>query len=196
MKKGTLTGIIVIAVLAIICIWGFGQYNTLVEKQENVETAWAQVENQYQRRMDLIPNLVNTVKGYATHEATTLEAVVEARSKATAVTINAASLTEDNLQAFQAAQGELSNALGRLMAIREAYPELKANQNFRDLQSQLEGTENRITVARNAFNEQARIYNIGIRRFPTNIIAGIFGFEKKPLFQAETGAERAPMVEF
>lgn len=196
MKKGTLTGIIIIAVLAIICIWGFGQYNTLVEKQENVETAWAQVENQYQRRMDLIPNLVNTVKGYAAHEAGTLEAVVEARSKATTVNIDATSLTEDNLQAFQAAQGELSNALGRLMAIREAYPELKANQNFRDLQSQLEGTENRITVARNAFNEQARIYNIGIRRFPTNIIASIFGFEKKPLFQAETGAERAPMVEF
>lgn len=196
MKKGTLAGIIIIAVLAIICIWGFGQYNTLVEKQENVETAWAQVENQYQRRMDLIPNLVNTVKGYAAHESATLEAVVAARSKATSVTVDAGSLTEANLQAFQEAQGELSNALGRLMAIREAYPDLKANRNFRDLQSQLEGTENRITVARNAFNEQARIYNIGIRRFPANIIAGICGFDKKPLFQAETGAEHAPVVQF
>ncbi|MCM1035276.1 MAG: LemA family protein [Paludibacter sp.] len=196
MKKGTLAGIIIIAVIAIVAIWGFGKYNTLVEKQENVDTAWAQVENQYQRRMDLIPNLVNTVKGYAAHESATLEAVIEARSKATSVSIDAASLTETNLQAFQQAQGELSNALGRLMAVREAYPDLKANQNFLELQSQLEGTENRITVARNAFNEQARLYNIAIRRFPANMVAGMCGFEKKPLFKAEAGAEHAPVVEF
>lgn len=196
MKKGTLAGIIILAVIALICIWGFGKYNTLVEKEENVETAWAQVENQYQRRMDLVPQLVGVVKGYAQHESNTLEAVIEARSKATSITIDANSLTEENLQAFQAAQGELGSALNRLMAISESYPDLKANQNFLELQSQLEGTENRLAVARNAYNEQVRIFNISVRRFPDNIVAGMFGFEKKALFQAAEEAHKAPVVEF
>ncbi|MCI7576331.1 MAG: LemA family protein [Bacteroidales bacterium] len=196
MKKGTLAGIIILAVIALICIWGFGKYNTLVEKEENVETAWAQVENQYQRRMDLVPQLVGVVKGYAQHESNTLEAVIEARSKATSITIDANSLTEENLQAFQAAQGELGSALSRLMAISESYPDLKANQNFLELQSQLEGTENRLAVARNAYNEQVRIFNISVRRFPDNIVAGMFGFEKKALFQAAEEAHKAPVVEF
>ena len=196
MKKGTLAGIIILAVIALICIWGFGNYNTLVEKEENVETAWAQVENQYQRRMDLVPQLVGVVKGYAQHESNTLEAVIEARSKATSITIDANSLTEENLQAFQAAQGELGSALSRLMAISESYPDLKANQNFLELQSQLEGTENRLAVARNAYNEQVRIFNISVRRFPDNIVAGMFGFEKKALFQAAEEAHKAPVVEF
>lgn len=196
MKKGTLAGIIILAVIALICIWGFGKYNTLVEKEENVETAWAQVENQYQRRMDLVPQLVGVVKGYAQHESNTLEAVIEARSKATSITIDASSLTEENLQAFQAAQGELGSALSRLMAISESYPDLKANQNFLELQSQLEGTENRLAVARNAYNEQVRIFNISVRRFPDNIVAGMFGFEKKALFQAAEEAHKAPVVEF
>lgn len=196
MKKGTLAGIIILAVIALICIWGFGKYNTLVEKEENVETAWAQVENQYQRRMDLVPQLVGVVKGYAQHESNTLEAVIEARSKATSITIDANSLTEENLQAFQAAQGELGSALNRLMAISESYPDLKANQNFLELQSQLEGTENRLAVARNVYNEQVRIFNISVRRFPDNIVAGMFGFEKKALFQAAEEAHKAPVVEF
>lgn len=196
MKKGTLAGIIILAVIALICIWGFGKYNTLVEKEENVETAWAQVENQYQRRMDLVPQLVGVVKGYAQHESNTLEAVIEARSKATSITIDANSLTEENLQAFQAAQGELGSALSRLIAISESYPDLKANQNFLELQSQLEGTENRLAVARNAYNEQVRIFNISVRRFPDNIVAGMFGFEKKALFQAAEEAHKAPVVEF
>lgn len=196
MKKGTLAGIIILAVIALICIWGFGKYNTLVEKEENVETAWAQVENQYQRRMDLVPQLVGVVKGYAQHESNTLEAVIEARSKATSITLDASSLTEENLQAFQAAQGELGSALSRLMAISESYPDLKANQNFLELQSQLEGTENRLAVARNAYNEQVRIFNISVRRFPDNIVAGMFGFEKKALFQAAEEAHKAPVVEF
>lgn len=196
MKKGTLAGIIILAVIALICIWGFGKYNTLVEKEENVETAWAQVENQYQRRMDLVPQLVGVVKGYAQHESNTLEAVIEARSKATSITIDANSLTEENLQAFQAAQGELGSALSRLIAISESYPDLKANQNFLELQSQLEGTENRLAVARNAYNEQVRIFNISVRRFPDNIVAGMFGFEKKALFQAAEEAHKTPVVEF
>ncbi|MGM9831579.1 MAG: LemA family protein [Paludibacteraceae bacterium] len=196
MKKGTLAGIIILAVIALICIWGFGKYNTLVEKEENVETAWAQVENQYQRRMDLVPQLVGVVKGYAEHESATLESVIEARSKATSITLDASSLTEENLQAFQAAQGELGSALSRLMAISESYPDLKANQNFLELQSQLEGTENRLAVARNAYNEQVRIFNISVRRFPDNIVAGMFGFEKKALFQAAEEAHKAPVVEF
>lgn len=196
MSKGTLTGIIIAAVLALVCIYGFGAYNTLVEKQENVETAWAQVESQYQRRIDLVPNLVNTVKGYATHEASTLQAVTDARAKATAITLSADNLTAESLQAYTTAQSELGGALSRLMAIREAYPDLKANENFRDLQSQLEGTENRIAVARNAFNEQAREYNTFVRRFPSNIIATLAGFEKKPYFEAESNAAKAPTVEF
>lgn len=196
MKKNSLIAIVVIALIATLAIWGIGVYNKCVVAEENVETSWAQVENQYQRRADLIPNLVNTVKGYAAHEQNALEAVVAARAQATAITLDASKLTEDQLQAFQDAQGQLSAALGRLLAVSEAYPDLKANQNFLELQAQLEGTENRITVARNTFNEQAKTYNVLIRRFPTSLIAGMLGFDKKPYFAAEAGAEKAPTVEF
>ena len=196
MKKSTLIAIIVLALIPIIALWGVKSYNQFVTAEENVETAWSQVENQYQRRSDLIPNLVNTVKGYAAHEQTTLEQVIAARAQATAIKLDAAQMTADQIQAFNDAQGQLSMALGRLMAVSEAYPDLKANQNFLELQAQLEGTENRITVARNTFNEQAKAYNVLVRRFPKNIIAQMFGFEKKPYFEAETGAEKAPTVEF
>lgn len=196
MKKGTLITLVVLAAIALVVIWGFGQYNNLVTQEESVESAWSQVENQYQRRLDLVPNLVNTVKGYAAHEQNTFTAVVEARTKATSIQINVNDLSEENLKAFENAQNELSSALGRLIAISEAYPELKANENFLKLQDQLEGTENRITVARNAFNEAARSYNTMVRRFPANIIAGICGFGKKPYFEAAEGADKAPAVEF
>ena len=196
MKKSTFIAIIVLALIAIIALWGVKSYNQFVTAEENVETAWSQVENQYQRRSDLIPNLVNTVKGYAAHEQTTLEQVIAARAQATAIKLDAAQMTADQIQAFNDAQGQLSMALGRLMAVSEAYPDLKANQNFLELQAQLEGTENRITVARNTFNEQAKAYNVLIRRFPKSIIAQQFGFEKKPYFEAEEGAEKAPTVEF
>jgi len=182
--------------LAAIVFWGVGIYNALVTAEENVETSWAQVENQYQRRSDLVPNLVATVKGYASHEATVLENVVNARSKATQMTIDPSKATPEQLQAYQAAQGELSQALGRLLALSESYPDLKASQNFLELQSQLEGTENRIAVARNAFNEAAKQFNVRIRRFPSNIIAGMCGFEKKAYFEAEAGANKAPEVQF
>ena len=195
MKKG-LSWIVVLGVLAIIAIWVANVYNGLVVQQEEVETAWAQVENQYQRRIDLIPNLVATVKGYATHEQETLQGVIDARAKATQVTVDPTNATPEQLAAFQAAQGELSQALGRLLAVAESYPDLKANENFRDLQQQLEGTENRIAVARQNFNDAARKYNTEIRRFPKNIIAGAFGFERKPYFEAEEGANKAPKVEF
>lgn len=171
-------------------------YNSLVEKQESVESAWSQVENVYQRRADLIPNLVNTVKGYAAHEKETLEGVIEARSKATKITVSADDLSEENIKKFQAAQGELQQALGKLLAITENYPDLKANENFRDLQAQLEGTENRITVERQKFNETVKVYNTSIRKFPTTIYAGWFGFEKKGYFEAQAGAEKAPEVQF
>lgn len=171
-------------------------YNSLVSSEEAVEAAWSQVENQYQRRADLVPNLVATVKGYAAHEQETLQGVVDARAKATQITIDPANATPEQLAAFQAAQGELSQALGRLLAVAENYPDLKANENFRDLQAQLEGTENRITVARQEFNETARAYNQKVRRFPSNIVAMIFGFEKKPYFEAEAGAQSAPTVAF
>ena len=171
-------------------------YNSMVEADENVKAQWAKVENQYQRRADLIPNLVNTVKGYAEHEAGTLEAVVEARAKATQVTIDAENLTEENIKAYQEAQGELSQALGRLLAVTENYPDLKANENFRDLQVQLEGTENRIATERGHYSEMVAGYNAMIRKFPAVITAKIFGFEAKPQFAAETGAEKAPVVEF
>ena len=171
-------------------------YNSLVSSEEAVEAAWSQVENQYQRRADLVPNLVATVKGYAAHEQETLQGVVDARAKATQITIDPANATPEQLAAFQAAQGELSQALGRLLAVAENYPDLKANENFRDLQAQLEGTENRIAVARQEFNETARAYNQKVRRFPSNIVAMIFGFEKKPYFEAEAGAQAAPTVAF
>lgn len=195
MKKGTIW-IVVLAALAIIILWGVGVYNGLVSAEEQVESAWAQVENQYQRRADLVPNLVATVKGYAAHEQETLEGVIEARAKATQITIDPTNATADQLAAFQAAQGELSQALGRLLAVAENYPDLKANENFRDLQQQLEGTENRIAVARQLFNDEARNFNTKVRRFPNNIIASMCGFEKKPYFEAEEGARTAPKVEF
>lgn len=195
MKKA-LPWIVVLGVLAIIIFWGVGQYNSIVTAEESVETSWAQVENQYQRRSDLIPNLVNTVKGYAAHESQTLENVVNARAKATQITVDPTNITAEQLASFQQAQGELSAALGKLLTIREDYPDLKADKSFLELQSQLEGTENRITVARNNFNETARSYNTTIRRFPNNIIASMFGFEKKPYFEAQAGAEQAPTVQF
>lgn len=195
MKKA-LPWIVVLGILAIIALWVANAYNSFVAAEEEVESAWSQVENQYQRRADLVPNLVATVKGYAAHEQETLEGVVEARAKATRITIDPANATPEQLAAYQSAQGELSQALGRLLALAENYPDLKANENFRDLQQQLEGTENRIAIARQLFNESARKYNTKIRRFPNNIIAGICGFEKKPYFEAEEEAAKAPKVEF
>jgi len=194
MKK---TGIIVIiALIAILFLWGMGGYNGLANSQENVKSQWGNVENQYQRRADLIPNLVETVKGYATHEKSTFEEVIAARAKATQITVDPTNLTPEKLQEFQAAQGQLSSALGRLIAVAENYPDLKANQNFLELQAQLEGTENRISVERNKFNEMAKEYDVAIRRFPKNIIAGIFNFNNIPYFAAEKGAEKAPSVKF
>ncbi|MBR5574723.1 MAG: LemA family protein [Paludibacteraceae bacterium] len=196
MNKKTLTWIVVLGVLAIVIIWGVGRYNAIITAEENVNTAWSQVENQYQRRADLIPNLVETVKGYAAHESATLEDVIAARAKATQVVVDPTNATAEQIAAFQAAQGELSQALGRLMAISENYPDLKASQNFAALQSQLEGTENRITVARNNFNEMARQFNTMIRRFPTNLIANAMNAEKRPYFEANDGADKAPQVQF
>ena len=196
MKKNVLITIIVLAVIGMIAAWLIGRYNVMVTMEENVENAWGQVENQYQRRMDLIPNLVSTVKGYATHEQSTYTAVMEARAKATQIPIDPANATPEQLAAYQNAQGELSQALGRLLAVAENYPELKANENFKQLMDQLEGTENRITFARNTFNDTAKEYNTFIRRFPANIVASMFGFQYKPYFKAEEGAEKAPKVEF
>lgn len=191
---------ITIAIIVVLLFAGYswvkGTYNTMVTQDEGVKTAWSQVENQYQRRMDLIPNLVNTVKGYATHEKETLEGVVSARAEATKTTIDPSNLNEESMKKFQAAQGELSSALSRLMVVLERYPDLKANQNFSELQAQLEGTKNRISVERKRFNETAQSYNTYIRTFPTNILAGMFGFQPKAYFSAESGAEKAPKVEF
>ncbi len=171
-------------------------YNSLVDKQQQVESSWAEVENQYQRRADLIPNLVATVKGYAQHESKTLEEVTQARAKATSVTIDASNLNEETLAQFQQAQGELSSALSRLLAVTENYPDLKANENFRDLQAQLEGTENRVATARTRFTQVVADYNASIKKFPTVIYASWFGFDAKPQFKAEAGAEKAPEVNF
>lgn len=193
MKK---TWIIVIAVIAVIAIYFTSTYNSMVAQEEAVSTAWSNVENQYQRRSDLIPNLVNTVKGYAAHEKETFEAVVSARAKATQTTVSIDDLTPEKMQAYQRAQGEVGSALSRLLAVTENYPELKANENFKELQAQLEGTENRISVERRKFNETARKYNTAIRKFPRNIVAGMFGFEKRPYFEAEEGSEKAPEVKF
>lgn len=186
----------IIAVVALVPFFTSCNYNSLVEKQQRVDEAWANVENQYQRRADLIPNLVSTVKGYAVHESATLEKVTAARAKATSITIDPANLDEASLQKYQQAQGELSQALKSLLAVSEAYPELKANENFLALQSQLEGTENRISTARKNYTEIVRDYNTSIKSFPTMIYAGWFGFEAKPQFKAEAGAEKAPKVEF
>ena len=193
MKKST---IMLVAVIAALAMWVISAYNGIVKMDESVSTAWSNVENQYQRRTDLIPNLVNTVKGYAAHEKETFEAVVSARSKATQMTVDPENLTPEKLQEYQKAQGEIGAALGRLLAITENYPELKANENFKELQAQLEGTENRISVERRNFNEVARTYNTSIRTFPKSILAGIFGFDKRPYFEAEEGANKAPEVKF
>jgi LemA protein len=196
MKTGLRVLIIVVAIVAIIVLWGSKAYNGLVTKQENVTSQWGNVETAYQRRADLIPNFVNTVKGAADFEQTTLTQVIEARAKATSVTIDPANMTAENMQQFQAAQGQVTSALSRLMVVVEQYPELKATQNFRDLQVELEGTENRISVERKKFNDIALIYNTQVRRFPSNIFAGMFGFEKKPYFESAEGSERAPEVKF
>lgn len=188
--------IITIVVIALVAIWGISSYNGLVSMDENVSNQWANVETQYQRRSDLIPNLVNTVKGYAKHESETLESVMAARSQATQVKIDPSNCTPQQLAAYQKAQGDVTTALGKLLAVTENYPDLKANQNFLELQSQLEGTENRINVARKDFNDTAKKYNTSLRRFPRNIIASMFGFEKRNYFEAEAGAEKAPKVEF
>lgn len=199
MKKGIKIGLIVLAVLVIVGLissYFIRSYNHLVAQNEAVSGQWANVENQYQRRADLIPNLVNTVKGYATHEQQTLTEVIEARAKATQTQITFDELNEETLAQYNQAQGELSAALGRLMVVSEAYPALQANQNFRDLQTQLEGTENRIATERRRFNEMVQSYNVYVQQFPRNVIAGMFGFKPKSFFAAEPGAEKAPKVEF
>ncbi len=196
MKKGSVILFVVLGLLLIGGCMSCGSYNNLVQQDENVKAKWGEVQNQYQRRADLVPNLVNTVKGAAGHERNTLEAVVNARAKATSVQVDPENLTPEKLQQFQQAQGELSQALGRLMVVVERYPDLKANQNFLSLQDQLEGTENRITVARKNFNESVQQYNTMVRRFPTNIWAGMFGFERKGTFEADEAAQRAPTVQF
>lgn len=189
---------LIILVLGLFVTLSFSScgYNTMVNKEENVKGKWAQVENAYQRRADLIPNLVNTVKGAADFEQETLTQVIEARAKATSVTVDPSNLTPEAIQEFQQSQDALSQSLGRLLVSVERYPELKANQNFLDLQVQLEGTENRISTERRAFNEATQDYNATVRRFPNNIMAGIFGFKQKGYFAAEAGAERAPEVQF
>ena len=195
-KPKHLGWIIAGVVVLVLLFWGIGGYNGLVSQDEEVNNKWSNVETQYQRRSDLIPNLVSTVKGYAQHESKTLEAVMAARSQATQVKIDPSNCTPQQLAQYQKAQGDVTSALGKLLAITENYPDLKANQNFLELQSQLEGTENRITVARKDFNDAAKEYNVAIRRFPKSIIAGICGFDKKAYFEAEAGAEKAPKVEF
>jgi LemA protein len=193
LTKGTIG---IIAAVVVIAMWAASAYNSMVSEQENATTALANVQSAYQRRADLIPNLVEVVKGYAEHEKGTFEAVVNARAKATQITLDPTNLTPEKLQEYQKAQGELGAALGRLIAVQENYPDLKANENFKDLQVQLEGTENRINEARNKFNAVVQQYNVVIRSFPKNILAGIFGFDKMNKFEAETGAESAPKVKF
>lgn len=196
MKKGYIVLIVIAAIILIIFLWFRGSYNGMVKMNEQVAAQWSNVENQYQRRLDLIPNLVNTVKGYASHEQKTLTDVVEARAKATQPRISFDNLDETTLRRINQTQGELSSALSRLLAISESYPDLKANQNFLELQAQLEGTENRIAVERRKFNDMVRQYNAYIRQFPKNLVAGMFGFTPKPYFEATAGAENAPKVEF
>ncbi len=200
MKKSCLFTLIIVAFFALTALgfilWGTKIYNGMVSMRESVTSQWANVETQYQRRADLIPNFVNTVKGAADFEQETLTRVIEARAKATSVTIDPSNMTQANLQQFQQAQGEVSSALSRLMVVVEKYPELKATQNFRDLQVELEGTENRISTERRKFNEVAQSYNTYIKRFPQNFLAGMFGFSERPYFQSESGAEKAPEVKF
>ena len=196
MKKSSIILIAVVLVIFFMITSAIGKYNNMVTLEEGVDAAWSQVENVYQRRADLIPNLVATVKGYAEHEQETFTAVTEARSKVGSINMEGLANNPAAMQQFQQAQGQLSSALSRLMVVVERYPDLKANQNFLDLQTQLEGTENRIAVERNRFNKAAQGYNTIIRRFPGSIYAGMFGFERKAYFEAEAGAEKAPKVEF
>lgn len=196
MKKTYIVWAVVALVVLILIAVPWTSYNSMVTNQETVTTAWSNVESQYQRRADLIPNLVNTVKGYATHERETLEGVINARAKATQVTVDPTQLTPEKLQQFQQAQGQLSTALGRLMMVAENYPNLKANENFSELQAQLEGTENRINESRRLYNEAVQVYNVGIRRFPAVIFARMFGFEPQTKFEADKAAEKAPEVKF
>ena len=185
-----------LGVVAVVAIFFYATYNGFVNKEEGLKSAWSNVETQYQRRADLIPNLVNTVKGYAAHETQTLNEVTEARARATSINLSADDLTPEKLAQFQQAQAQVRSALGRLIAVSESYPDLKANQNFLELQAQLEGTENRIAVARKDFNDMARVYNVAVRRFPANLVAGMFGFEQKPYFESSEGSEAAPQVTF
>lgn len=196
MNKGMIVGLSILGLLVIVFLWGMGQYNGMVTAEETVSQSWANVESQYQRRADLIPNLVSTVKGYATHESSTLTAVVEARAKATQTTIDPTNLTQESLAKYQAAQAQVGSTLSRLLVSVEQYPDLKANQNFLELQAQLEGTENRISVERQRFNDAAKAFNTMIRKFPKNTIASMFGFEKKAYFEAAEGTEKAPEVKF
>ena len=190
------TAIILILLALVLFFGGCNSYNSFVDKDQNVQTAWSKVQSAYQRRADLIPNLVNTVKGYADFEKSTLTQVVKARAKATSVNVDASKLTPETFKKFQEAQSGLSSALGRLLVTVERYPDLKANQNFLELQSQLEGTENRIKVARDKFNEEVKNYNKAVKKFPGNLYAGVFGFKSKPYFEADKGAEKAPEVKF
>ena len=196
MSKTLKTILIIVGIVIVLAAMFVKPYNKMVQKDEECAKAWANVENVYQRRADLIPNHVSTVKGYAQHETSTFEAVVNARAKATSITVNPENMTADQLKEFQKAQNEIGGALGRLIAVSESYPELKANENFKELQAQLEGTENRIAVERKNFNDEASKFNTYIRKFPQSIIAGMFGFEKKPYFEAEEGANKAPTVQF
>lgn len=196
MKKSLIVIIVLVVIVVALFGWVKSTYNGMVEQEENVSKAWSQVENVYQRRADLIPNLVETVKGYAAHESNTLQGVVDARSKATQMSVNIDDLSEENIKKYQEAQGELQKAVGRLLMLTENYPDLKANENFMKLQDDLSGTENRITVERQKFNEVAKEYNTTIRKFPANIVAGMFGFEKKGYFTAQEGADKAPEVKF
>lgn len=196
MKKGTIILICIAGALLLFAGFCITKYNGLVDADAEVEKKWANVESVYQRRADLIPNLVATVKGYAEHEESTLQAVTDARTRATSITIDPATATPEQMEAWMAAQDEVSGALGRLLAVAESYPDLKANQNFLQLQAQLEGTENRISVERQKYNEAVKEYNVMVRRFPNNIIASMFGFDQKSMFEAQAGAEVAPVVVF
>ena len=196
MKKGTIILICIAGALLLFAGFCITKYNGLVDADAEVEKKWANVESVYQRRADLIPNLVATVKGYAEHEESTLQAVTDARTRATSITIDPATATPEQMEAWMAAQDEVSGALGRLLAVAESYPDLKANQNFLQLQAQLEGTENRISVERQKYNEAVKEYNVMVRRFPNNIIASMFGFDQKSMFEAQAGAEIAPVVVF
>ena len=196
LSKGAIALLVIALVAFGVISWYFSTKNSLVSVDESVSTAWSNVENQYQRRADLIPNLVETVKGYAKHEENTFKEVVEARAKATQITVDPTNMTPEKMKEFQAAQGELGSALGRLIAVSENYPELKANENFKDQQAQLEGTENRINEARRQFNQAVQDYNLKVRQFPSSIVANMAGFTTKAKFEAEAGSEKAPKVSF